>query len=81
MGEIGVAVVVPATGSTAPTLAALRDFGAPHLARWKLPEAVVVVDSLPLTSMQKLDRAALAATVQRPDAVGKVGSVPPPREG
>ena len=27
---------------------------------WKLPEAVVVVDELPLTAMQKLDRTALA---------------------
>ena len=73
MGEIGVAVVVTAAGHDAPTLAELRGFAADRLARWKLPEAVVVVDALPLTTMQKLDRAALAATAQAPGALGTVG--------
>jgi acyl-CoA synthetase (AMP-forming)/AMP-acid ligase II len=60
MGEVGVAFVVPRQGADAPTLDELRAHAADRLAAWKLPEAVVVVDELPLTAMQKLDRTALA---------------------
>jgi len=59
MGEVGVAVVV--SSGAAPTIEALREFAAPHLAAYKLPEHVVVVDALPLTAMHKLDRRALEA--------------------
>lgn len=59
MGEIGVAVVV-AQSDERPTLASLRAFGAERLARWKLPEDLVVVDELPLTPMHKPDRRRLA---------------------
>lgn len=58
MGEIGVAVVVLAASASV-TLEALRGFGAATLAHHKLPEALLVVDRLPLTAMDKLDRAAL----------------------
>jgi acyl-CoA synthetase (AMP-forming)/AMP-acid ligase II len=61
MGEIGVAVIVPADPGQPPTLEDLRAHLAPRLARYKLPEALRVVDALPLTAMQKLDRRALAA--------------------
>ena len=61
MGEIGVAVVVPAPGATLPSVDELRGFAGDRLARYKLPEAVRRVDELPLTAMQKLDRRALAA--------------------
>jgi acyl-CoA synthetase (AMP-forming)/AMP-acid ligase II len=61
MGEIGVAVVVPAQAGTPPALDDLRAFGAERLAAFKLPEAVRVVDELPLTPMHKIDRARLAA--------------------
>ena len=60
MGEIGVAVVVPRDPARPPTLDALREYGASRLATWKLPEAVRIAESLPLTAMQKLDRKALA---------------------
>jgi acyl-CoA synthetase (AMP-forming)/AMP-acid ligase II len=60
MGEIGVAIVVPRGGERAPTVEELRGHARERLAGWKLPEAVVVVDELPLTAMQKLDRMALA---------------------
>ena len=63
MGEVGVAVVVPREGAEAPTVDDLRAFGEDRLARYKLPEAVLVVDALPLTPMEKLDRRALAALV------------------
>ncbi|NLA36082.1 MAG: acyl--CoA ligase, partial [Actinobacteria bacterium] len=57
MGEIGVAVVCGADAAL--TLEDLRRFGAEHLAAWKLPEALVFADEIPLTAMQKLDRQAL----------------------
>ena len=59
MGEIGVAVVVPTHGRPVPALADLREFAAERLAAYKLPEAILVVDELPLTTMDKLDRRAL----------------------
>jgi acyl-CoA synthetase (AMP-forming)/AMP-acid ligase II len=61
MGEIGVAVVVPADPAAPPTLAGIREFLAGRIAAWKQPEAVRVVAGLPLTPMQKLDRRALVA--------------------
>ena len=63
MGEVGVAVVVPRDAAAALSLDDLRTFGAATLARHKLPEDLLVVDSLPLTPMEKLDRRALAAMV------------------
>ncbi len=59
MGEIGVAIVVASDPCRPPTLDELRTLGSGRLAGWKLPEALVIVDALPLTAMQKLDRAAL----------------------
>jgi acyl-CoA synthetase (AMP-forming)/AMP-acid ligase II len=63
MGEIGVAVVVVRAGATAPTVDDLRAFAGDRLARYNLPEAVQTIDALPLTTMDKLDRRALAALV------------------
>lgn len=63
MGEVGVAVVVPVDPAAPPSLEALRAFGAPHLARHKLPEALHLVTELPLTPMQKLDRTRLRSDV------------------
>jgi acyl-CoA synthetase (AMP-forming)/AMP-acid ligase II len=63
MGEVGVAVVVPAAGADAPAVDDLRAFAGDRLARHKLPEAVQVVDALPLTAAEKLDRAALRRLV------------------
>lgn len=59
MGEIGVAIVVPHDPARPPTLDALRATAAGRLAPYKLPEAIRVVDELPLTGMQKVDRRAL----------------------
>lgn len=66
MGEVGVAVVVPADPSAPPALDDLCAFAGADLAAYKLPEAVHLVDDLPLTAMQKLDRTALRATVAHP---------------
>ena len=64
MGEVGVAVVVLRAGRDAPTVDDLRAFAAERLAGYKLPEAVVAVDALPLTTMDKLDRRRLADLVR-----------------
>lgn len=61
MGDIGVAVVLPRDPAAPPTLDDLRTHAADRLAAYKLPEAIRVVGDLPLTAMQKVDRAALAA--------------------
>ena len=65
MGEIGVAVVVPRPGRPLPTLDDLRGFGGERLSTHKLPEVIRIVDAVPLTPMQKVDRAALAAREAR----------------
>ncbi len=64
MGEIGVAVVVVRDPDAVPTLAQLREHGRDRLAAWKLPEALVLVNTLPLTPMLKVDRAGLARLAQ-----------------
>jgi len=60
MGEVGVVFVVPRDPGTPPSLEELRDFGGDRLAGYKLPEDVRVVEALPLTAGEKVDRRALA---------------------
>jgi acyl-CoA synthetase (AMP-forming)/AMP-acid ligase II len=67
MGEIGVAVIVP-TADRAPSLDGLRAFARDRLASYKLPEAIVAVDGLPLTAGDKVDRRALRARLSDGDA-------------
>jgi acyl-CoA synthetase (AMP-forming)/AMP-acid ligase II len=64
MGEIGVAVVVLQHDATPPSLDALRAFASERLAAYKLPEALRVVDALPLTAGEKLDRRRLRELVE-----------------
>jgi acyl-CoA synthetase (AMP-forming)/AMP-acid ligase II len=59
LGEIGVAVVV-ASGASVPDLAELRAHCAARLSDYKAPDALVVVDELPLTPMMKVDPGRLA---------------------
>ena len=62
MGEIGVAVVVPRRPASARCRSTSCAASAPAgCRRHKLPEALRLVDALPLTPMQKVDRRALAA--------------------
>jgi len=63
MGEVGIAFVAPVAGADAPTLDELRAFAGEQLAHHKLPEGLVVVDELPLTPMEKVDKRALQARV------------------
>jgi acyl-CoA synthetase (AMP-forming)/AMP-acid ligase II len=73
MGEIGVAVIAVSPRAQAPSLADLRAFLDGRVARWKLPEDLVVVDSLPLNSTHKPDRRVLTQMVRgaRPQASGR----------
>ena len=65
IGEIGVAFVVPSDSAVPPSLAQLRDHVASQLADYKAPDAVYVLDELPLTPMLKPDRAELRRIVAR----------------
>jgi acyl-CoA synthetase (AMP-forming)/AMP-acid ligase II len=64
LGEVGVAVVVAEEGAR-PDLAELRAHCARELADYKAPDALVVVDELPLTPMMKVDPTRLAALAER----------------
>jgi acyl-CoA synthetase (AMP-forming)/AMP-acid ligase II len=66
MGEIGVAIVVARDAQRPPSLASLRDFAASDLAAYKLPEDIRVVDALPLTAGEKIDRRALVEEFSKP---------------
>ena len=59
LGEIGVAIVV-VDGDVPPDLAALRAHCAQQLSDYKAPDALVVVDEIPLTPMMKVDPRRLA---------------------
>ncbi len=63
MGEVGVAVVV-ATRGAAPDLDTLRAHCRGVLADYKAPDALVVVDELPLTPMMKVDPVRLGALAE-----------------
>jgi len=63
MGEVGVAVVAAVAGAAPPTINEIRAFAADRLAHHKLPEGILVVDALPLTPMEKVDKRALQALI------------------
>lgn len=54
-GEVGVAYVVPAAGRQ-PDAAALRAYAKEHLANYKVPKEIVIVDALPLLPVGKVDK-------------------------
>lgn len=61
LGERGVACVVAHPAAPTPTLDSVITHLRGRIATFKFPEAVFVVDELPLTPMQKIDRRALQA--------------------
>jgi non-ribosomal peptide synthetase component E (peptide arylation enzyme) len=65
MGEVGVAAVVARDPSSPPSLADLRSFAAPQIASYKLPDAIQLVDALPLTAGEKVDRRALVDEIAK----------------
>ncbi|HVL89913.1 MAG TPA: long-chain fatty acid--CoA ligase [Actinomycetota bacterium] len=58
--ERPVAVVVPA-GDEHPTLESVREFLTPLVAKWWLPDGVVIVDEIPKTSVGKIDKKVIRA--------------------
>jgi acyl-CoA synthetase (AMP-forming)/AMP-acid ligase II len=86
LGEIGVAFVVPsdgASGDRPDLLETLGDLARSALADYKAPDRLVVTDTLPLTSMMKVDKRALAdraalAAREAPVRAGEVSSHPAP---
>jgi acyl-CoA synthetase (AMP-forming)/AMP-acid ligase II len=61
LGEIGAAFVVAASDVVAPVLDDLRSACQQRLADYKAPDRLYVVDALPVTTMAKIDKRALAA--------------------
>ena len=59
LGEVGVAFIVVKAGATPPSLELVRRHVASNLADYKAPDAVVVLEELPLTAMGKVDKRAL----------------------
>jgi acyl-CoA synthetase (AMP-forming)/AMP-acid ligase II len=59
IGEIGVAYVVPEPGRE-PDLATLREWCAGHIADYKAPDRLELVEDLPLNAMMKVDKLSLA---------------------
>jgi acyl-CoA synthetase (AMP-forming)/AMP-acid ligase II len=63
IGEIGVAFVVPVDVAHPPDASALRTWVRDRLADYKAPDEIHVVGDLPLTSMLKVDKGALRASL------------------
>ena len=61
LGQIGVAFAVVSPGAGEPTLDELRSWIRLRLADYKSPDRLVIVEELPLTSMLKIDKRALAS--------------------
>jgi acyl-CoA synthetase (AMP-forming)/AMP-acid ligase II len=59
-----VAVIVARRGDELPTLDSLREHARTKVASYKLPEDIVIVDEIPRTAMEKIDRRALAQVVE-----------------
>jgi fatty-acyl-CoA synthase len=59
--RIELALALQSSGGAAPTLAEVRRFAQDRLAAYKLPRSLVVLDDLPLTSNNKIDKRRLAA--------------------
>lgn len=60
-GESVSAAVVMQPGADAPTLEQVQEFVEDHLARFKVPRKVIIVDALPTNANGKADKGALAA--------------------
>ena len=79
LGEVGAAVVVLTPGAPSDPdrlLSELRSLVTSTLADYKAPDRLVITDTLPLTSMMKVDKRALAVRL-----AGAETSVPPAASG
>lgn len=68
MGELITAVVVPETGSAAPTLDAIREQCKSVIAQYKLPRALIVVAQIERNAMGKVNKKELRKQLQSPPA-------------
>jgi fatty-acyl-CoA synthase len=59
--ERPLAVIVPRPGRERPSLDEVREFLAPHFAKWWLPDAVVFVDAIPRTGTGKYQKSVMRA--------------------
>jgi fatty-acyl-CoA synthase len=59
LGERVVAFVVPADEYPEPDIAAVQSYVGEHLAKFKVPEEIFLVDELPRTSTGKIIKAKL----------------------
>ena len=59
IGEIGVAFVEPVDADDPPSLQSLRAWVGSELADYKAPDALVIIDALPLNSVMKIDKVSL----------------------
>lgn len=67
LGEVGVAFVVAASGpGSVPGLDELREWCSAHLADYKAPDRLRLVEALPLTPMSKVDKVELRAWAAQP---------------
>jgi len=68
LGEVGVAFLVPVPGDDVGTALSpdeVRAWCRAHIADYKAPDRVVIVDDLPVTAMLKIDKAALSARAEK----------------
>ena len=59
IGEIGVAFIEPVDADDPPSLQSLRAWVGSELADYKAPDALVIIDALPLNSVMKIDKVSL----------------------
>lgn len=69
LGEKVVAAVVLATGATGVDLAAIREWGAVHLARYALPRELVILQELPRSAIGKVLRRVVRDQLTSPATV------------
>jgi acyl-CoA synthetase (AMP-forming)/AMP-acid ligase II len=67
VGDIGAAFIVPADPDHPPSFEELQQWCKTRLAIYKTPERLFVLDTLPLTSMLKIDKAALKKLAHEDD--------------
>ncbi|MFI5041083.1 MAG: class I adenylate-forming enzyme family protein [Acidimicrobiales bacterium] len=65
LGQVGGAAIVPADRASPPSPTDLRAWCLARLAKYKMPDLLLAVDELPLTSMSKVDKQAVAALFGR----------------
>ena len=66
-GERPIVVIEAVAGRSGPDLEAVRAALAPRFQTWQMPDAVIRIDSMPLTSTGKIDKKVLRERIRRDD--------------